>query len=123
MQGDRLLGTVAYFRISEAGEQELKVVDVVNYPNPMSRETDFLFRHNQSEALDVEVGIYTTSGRKVRVLESVGVSDRFVRVHWDGTDSDGRAVGNGVYLYRLRVKVSSDPARQFETIEKVAVVR
>jgi hypothetical protein len=113
----------SYFRISEGGSEELKVVDVVNYPNPMSRETDFLFRHNQSEALDVEIEIFTTSGRKVRELVSSGVTDRFVRVHWDGRDTDGRAVANGVYLYRLRVKVGSDETKQFETIEKVAVVR
>jgi hypothetical protein len=114
----------AYFRIAEGNEQELRVEDVVNFPNPMARETDFLFRHNQTKPLDVHVSIYTTSGRKIRDLELKGTTDRFVRVHWDGTDADGQSLANGVYLYRLRVNVAGvEGGQQFETIEKVAVAR
>lgn len=113
-----------YFRIADADENELKVLDVVNYPNPMARETDFLFRHNQTRPLDVDLSIFTPSGRKVRELEARSVSDRFVRIRWDGTDADGHQLANGVYLYRLRVRVVGDTEdREFETIEKVAVVR
>ena len=121
----------ATFRITSEGDKTLKVEDVVNYPNPMSRETDFLFRHNQSSPLDVEITIFTVSGRKVRTLESPGVRERFVRVHWDGTDADGSPLANGVYLYRLRVKKNAvattgelgSEEQNFETIEKVAIVR
>ena len=46
------------------------------------------------------------------------------RIHWDGTDADGHLLGNGIYLYRLTVRVAGDESGQvFETIEKVAVVR
>lgn len=114
----------ALFRIAEGGDQSLQVTDVVNFPNPMDRETDFLFRHNQTRPLDVDIAIFTTSGRKVRQLEARSVTDRFVRVHWDGTDGDGDRLANGVYFYRLRVRVAGDDSGQeFETIEKVAVVR
>lgn len=113
----------AYFRIVETGSEKLVVVDVVNYPNPMERETDFLFRHNQTSPLDVDVDIFTASGRKVRRLESRSVTDRFVRIHWDGTDTDGHLLANGVYLYRLRVRAIGDDTKTFETIEKVAIVR
>ncbi|MBS1910968.1 MAG: type IX secretion system sortase PorU [Bacteroidetes bacterium] len=114
----------AEFRISEDGDSVLKVEDVVNYPNPMVRETDFVFRHNQTAGLDVDIAIYTTSGRKVRELRQDGVNERFVRVHWDGRDADGHELANGVYLYRLRVKVSGDTSgREFETIDKVAIVK
>jgi len=113
----------AYFRIMESGDELLRVVDVVNFPNPMERETEFLFRHNQSAPLDVDVDIFTPAGRKIRHLEARGISERFVRVPWDGADSDGRRIANGVYLYRLRVRVPGDESKSFETIEKVAVVR
>ncbi|MEO6049626.1 MAG: type IX secretion system sortase PorU, partial [Candidatus Kapaibacterium sp.] len=115
----------SYFRISEADEKTLHVEDVVNFPNPMTKETDFLFRHNQSRPLDAEVSIFTLTGRKVRLLQANGVTDRFVRIHWDGTDADGAPLANGVYLYRLRVKLGATvgegaTAEQvFETIEKV----
>lgn len=112
-----------YFRIMEPAEEKLRVVDVVNYPNPMERETQFLFRHNQNGPLDVDIDIYTPAGRKIRHLEARSVTDRFVRVPWDGTDADGESIANGVYLYRLRVRIVGDDTRSFETIEKVAVVR
>ena len=116
--------TSTYFRVADVDQEVLKVVEVVNYPNPMTRETDFLFRHNQTRPLDVDIAIFTPSGRKVRELEARSVADRFVRVHWDGTDTDGQRLANGVYLYRLRVRIVGDEAgREFETIEKVAIVR
>lgn len=115
--------TTTSFRIMESGQENLRIVDVVNYPNPMERETQFLFRHNQTAPLDVDIDIFTPAGRKVRHLEARSVSDRFVRVPWDGADADGRFMANGVYLYRLRVRVVGDESKSFETIEKVAVVR
>jgi hypothetical protein len=115
---------IIFFRIAEGEESRLVVDQVVNVPNPMSRETEFTFLHNQSRPLDVEVAIFTPAGRKVRTLEGRGITDRFARVHWDGTDADGHPVANGVYLYRLTVRIAGDDAGQvFETIEKVAVVR
>ena len=114
----------ATFMITEGGESELVVANVVNYPNPMARETDFTFQHNQSRPLDVEIAIFTASGRKVRTLEARAISDRFVRVRWDGTDADGTPMANGVYFYRLRVNVpGNESLGEFETIEKVAIVR
>lgn len=112
------------FKIAEGSDDELQVADVVNFPNPMTNQTDFLFRHNQNRPVDVDIAIFTVSGRKVRELESRSVTDRFVKVHWDGTDADGARLANGVYFYRLRVKVvGEDDGKDFETIEKVAIVR
>lgn len=119
--------TDAYFRIVEGEADELVVTDVLNYPNPMGRNTDFLFRHNQSRPLDVKIDIYSAAGRKIRTLESHNVTDRFVRVPWDGHDRDGDRVANGVYFYRLRVTVagggSGEGEQSVEIIEKVAVAR
>jgi hypothetical protein len=114
----------AFFRILEGEAGDLAVTDVLNYPNPMGKQTEFLFRHNQSAPLDVTVDIFTSAGRKIRVLRSPGVTDRFVRIPWDGRDSDGRRVANGVYFYRLRVVLGEGEGEQVvEVIEKVAVAR
>jgi hypothetical protein len=116
--------TTTFFKVAERGEGTLEVVDVVNYPNPMARRTEFTFRHNQVRPLDVDIAIYTASGRRVRELAARGVSDRMVRLEWDGTDTDGALLANGVYLYRLRVRVSGEESvPAFEAIEKVAIVR
>jgi hypothetical protein len=115
---------VAYFRIGEHADSVLEVEQVVNYPNPMSRETDFTFVHNQTRPLDVEIAIFTLSGRKLRQLETRGARERFVRVHWDGTDSDGGLLANGVYLYRLKVRIAGDESgNEYQIIDKVAIAR
>ena len=115
--------TTAYFRILAGEQDELQVTDVANYPNPMGKSTEFLFRHNQSRPLDVDVDIYTASGRKIKSLERRGVTDRFVRIAWDGHDRDGNRIANGVYFYRLRVSVSGEEGQSVEFIEKVAVAQ
>ena len=115
---------VAYFRILEGEAGDLVVTDVLNYPNPMGRATEFLFRHNQSAPLSVTVDIFTPAGRKIRRLEDQNVTDRFVRIPWDGHDADGNRVANGVYFYRLRVSMGEgDEEQVVEVIEKVAVAR
>ena len=116
----------AYFRILEGEPEALMVTDVMNYPNPMGKETEFLFHHNQSRPLDVQLDIFTAGGRKIRTLESSGVTDRFVRLPWDGNDRDGRHVANGVYFYRLRVTLvgqEGEEGQSVEIIEKVAVAQ
>lgn len=117
--------TSAFFRIVEGDAADLVVTDVVNYPNPMGKETEFLFRHNQSRPLDVRIDIFTAAGRKVQQLESRNVTDRFVRVPWNGLDRDGRRLANGVYFYRLRVAVAGEEGegKSVEIIEKVAVAQ
>lgn len=116
--------STAWFRIVEGEPDDLVVTDVLNYPNPMGKETEFLFRHNQSAPLDVTIDIFTAAGRKIRRLDARGVTDRFVRVPWDGRDADGRRVANGVYFYRLRVLLGEGEEQQIvEVIEKVAVAQ
>ena len=116
--------TVFFKIVDDAEDEALRVSEVANYPNPMGRKTDFLFRHNQTAPLDVDVAIFTAGGRKIRQLEARSVTDRFVRVHWDGTDEDGDMIANGIYYYRLRVRVTADESKgEFETIQKVAVAR
>ena len=119
----------AYFRILEGEAGDLVVTDVVNYPNPMGKETTFLFRHNQTRPLDVQIDLFTPGGRKIRTLESLNVTDRFVQIPWDGHDRDGDRVANGVYFYRLRVTLAGVEGEQgveaqtIEIIEKVAVAQ
>lgn len=118
--------TSAFFRIVEGEADDLVVTDVVNYPNPMGKETEFLFRHNQNRPLDVSIDIFTAAGRKVQRMEARNVTDRFVRIPWDGHDMDGRRLANGVYFYRLRVTIAGGDGgegQSVEIIEKLAVAQ
>lgn len=49
------------------------------------------------------------------------ITDRFVKIHWDLSDKDGIKLGNGVYLYKLRIK--SENGDYFESIEKISIVK
>jgi len=69
---------------------------VFNYPNPFTTSTQFLFQ--LSDRADVELDIFTVSGRRIRHLEQA--LDRGQQcVFWDGTDIARDEIANGTYLY------------------------
>mgnify|MGYP002629131596 CR=1 FL=1 len=116
-----------------ANDEVLDVLNVYNYPNPMNRETRFVFEHNQPQgtSAEVQIRIYTLSGRPIRTIHSdealpAGVlGSGPIQVYWDGKDDDLDRPATGIYLYRLRVVThGSNGDRQVsEHIEKLAIIR
>jgi hypothetical protein len=109
-----------YFDV--ASSAQLSISDVFNYPNPFASETQFTFRQNLGEAVDVEVKIYTLAGRLIQSLHAVAPGDPMVRVPWDGRDRDGDTIANGVYLYKLVVR-TTDGRFTSEALGKLTVLR
>ena len=122
---------VLEFFVSSAGDVVLQ--NVYNYPNPTSGETRFIFEHNQptGTAADVQIRIYTLSGRPIRTIEpeealpSGILTAGPVQVPWDGRDEDFNALASGIYLYKVRVAADGlDGERHVsERIEKLAIIR
>jgi hypothetical protein len=87
------------------------VTQVVNYPNPFSTSTRFVYRLTGSALPEkFELHIYTVSGRLVKVIDFVELGEVAVGQHtttytWDGTDEFGDRLANGVYLYRTVLKM------------------
>lgn len=109
-----------------AQQQQLVVHNIYNYPNPMSDQTRFIFEHNQvGNPLDVNIRIYTLSGRPVTELEQHIVSDNsYASVEWDGRDRDHDRLANGTYIYVLRVKAQTPEGTQTKRkIEKLVIIR
>jgi hypothetical protein len=116
-----------------ANDEVLNVINVYNYPNPMSRETRFVFEHNQppGTSAEVQIRIFTLSGRPIRTIRSEEALPSGVlgsgplQVFWDGKDDDLDRPATGIYLYRLRVVTTgSDGERQVsEHVEKLAIIR
>lgn len=80
---------------------------VLNYPNPFTTRTEFMFEHNQScSTLDVQIQIFTVAGRLVKTIaQEVPTSGfRVSGLFWDGRDDFGDELARGTYLYRLRVQ-------------------
>ena len=89
-------------------EKEVPILDhVYNYPNPFTTRTSFMFEHNQScNQLDVQVQVYTISGRLVKTIQQQVQTQGFRSegIEWDGKDDFGDQLAKGVYVYRLKVK-------------------
>ncbi|MCU7495082.1 MAG: type IX secretion system sortase PorU [Ignavibacteria bacterium] len=101
---------------------DLVVRDVLNYPNPFSTNTTFTFQRNMANPVDVKIKVYTVAGRMIKEIEGMGITDKFVRIDWDGRDNDGNLLANGVYLYKLIVKSVDEQYKQ-EVLGKLAVIR
>ncbi len=98
------------------------IENVYNYPNPFSRETYFTFLQNQTATIDVEIKIYTVTGRIIQTLQQKNITDNFVRIRWDGRDSDGDQIANGLYLYKIIAK-SQDRSISTEATGKMSLIR
>lgn len=72
-----------------------------NFPNPFNPTTTI--EYGLAEATEVELTVYDVLGQRVRILvQSPAQAAGFYSAAWDGLDQAGRAVGTGVYFYRLQ---------------------
>ncbi len=89
---------------------ETLISNILNYPNPFSSSTRFVYTLTGSEApAYFTIQIMTVSGRIVRELTQDDLGPLRIGTHqtefaWDGTDQYGDRLANGVYLYRLIAK-------------------
>ncbi|GMQ81468.1 MAG: type IX secretion system sortase PorU [Rhodothermia bacterium] len=118
---------------SVSDDEVLRITNVYNYPNPMNRETRFVFDHNQPTGTpaQVQIRIYTLKGRPIRTIDTEealpeGVlTGSSVQIQWNGRDEDFDRLATGIYLYKLRVEVEQPDGsvKVSERIEKLAVIR
>ncbi len=97
------------------------ITDVLNYPNPFTTSTRFVFTVTGSEPpTQLKVQIMTVTGRVVREigLAEVGpvrVGRNITEFAWDGTDQFGDRVGRGVYLYRVIARLNGEEMERRES--------
>ena len=90
---------------------ESTITDVVNYPNPFSTSTRFVYTLTGAELPEVfKIYIYTVSGRLVKVIDllelgEVRIGQNITNYAWDGRDDYGDLLANGVYLYKVELKM------------------
>ena len=105
-------------------KQKPNIERVYNYPNPFTTKTEFMFEHNLScNSLDVQVQVYTVSGRLVKTINKYITSKGFREsgIEWDGLDDFGDRLAKGVYVYRLKIWNSENQSA--EKTEKLVVLR
>jgi hypothetical protein len=114
-------GTVE-FTVVDGKVAEIK--NLLNYPNPFTNTTRFVFEHNHpEELLETEINIYSISGKPVRTIKQgfTAAGSRTNELTWDGTDNNGARLPSGVYLYRLNI--STEKGVRSSAYQKLVIVR
>ena len=101
------------YKISFEVKNQSAVTKVLNYPNPFSTSTQFVFTLTGSELPeDMKIQIMTVSGRIVREIRQEELGPLHIGNNltyaWNGTDEYGAKLANGVYLYRVVIKKSNN---------------
>lgn len=110
------------FTVTE--DQEMQLDHVLNYPNPFTTHTVFMYEHNQSCAsLETQINIYTVSGRLVKTINQLVPTNGFrvEGISWDGKDDFGDQLAKGVYVYQL--KVTMPDGKKAQKMEKLVLLR
>jgi hypothetical protein len=119
--------TLASFQVKVISlNKELAINQVMNYPNPFSKFTQFTYELSMP-AERVEIKIFTLSGRLIRTMDGTVSAGFNTGAVWDGRDQDGDKVANGVYIYKVVAKTrftvnGEDENREAEAMGKAVVM-
>ena len=80
-----------------------------NYPNPFNPSTSIPYQLTASAAVRLEV--FNLLGQHIATLVDGERAAGFHTATWHAVDRAGRAVGAGVYIYRMTVGVESQTGR------------
>jgi hypothetical protein len=102
---------------NQAGNIEYKIAfqvinkpmisNMLNYPNPFTTSTAFVFTLTGSDVpQNIKIEILTITGKIVREItkDELGplhIGRNITEFKWDGTDQYGQKLANGIYLYRV----------------------
>ncbi len=132
------LSAKSSYKIQFEIQQKPGITQVLNYPNPFSSSTRFVFTLTGSEVPEVfTIQIMTISGKLVREITKDELGDLHIGRNitsyaWDGKDTYGDKLANGVYLYRIITRLngqtmetnSSDADQYFKkTFGKMVILR
>ena len=99
-------GTIPY-RVSFKIITKPMISNLLNYPNPFTTSTAFVFTITGSDVpQNMKIEILTITGKIVREItkEELGplhVGRNITEYKWDGKDMYGQRLANGVYLYHV----------------------
>lgn len=109
------------YRISFEVINQSTITEVVNYPNPFSTSTRFVFTLTGSEIpQQMKIQIMTVTGKIVREIfqNEIGpihIGRNITQYAWDGKDQYGDQLANGVYLYRVITYLNGQSIEKRET--------
>jgi len=114
----------AYLEFYVTASEELAIEHLMNYPNPFSDRTYFVFQHNQAfNSLDIEIAIFSITGEPVKTIHKTILNEGYKSepIEWNGTNSFGNRIAKGLYIYRLTV--TTEDGRVAEKTEKLILLK
>jgi hypothetical protein len=97
------------------------ITNIMNYPNPFTTSTRFVFTLTGSEVPEVfKIQIMTITGKVVREIHKdelgpINIGRNISDFAWDGTDTYGDRLANGLYLYHVITQINSEEIEHRET--------
>jgi len=105
-------GTGNEYSISFEVVSKSTITNLLNYPNPFSTSTAFVFTLTGSQIpSQFKIQILSVTGKVVREitkqeLGNIHIGRNITEYKWDGKDQYGQTLGNGVYLYRVVTSIN-----------------
>ena len=99
-------GTTSY-QVSFTVVTKAMISNMLNYPNPFTTSTAFVFTITGSQVpQNIKIQILTITGKIIKEIteDELGplhVGRNITEYKWNGTDQYGQRVANGVYLYHV----------------------
>ncbi|MBK9354191.1 MAG: hypothetical protein IPN09_09610 [Bacteroidetes bacterium] len=97
------------------------ISNFLNYPNPFTTSTRFVFTLTGEEVPDdIRIKIMTVTGKVVKEitqdeLGQINIGTNITEYAWDGTDQYGDRLANGLYFYKVYSKMNGKKMDNFET--------
>ncbi|MEO8109478.1 MAG: C25 family cysteine peptidase [Ginsengibacter sp.] len=95
------------------------ISNLLNYPNPFTTSTAFVFTVTGSVVpQNIRIQILTITGKIIREItkDELGplhIGRNITEFKWDGSDMYGQKVANGVYLYRVLTNLNGKSLEKF----------
>ncbi len=96
------------------------ISNLLNYPNPFTSSTAFVFTVTGSQPpQNIRIEILTITGKIVKEITSadlgpIHVGRNITEYKWDGTDTYGQKLANGVYLYRVLTNLNGKSLSEYK---------
>ena len=116
---------------NKAGDLEFNVMfsvvnkpmisNLLNYPNPFTSSTAFVFTVTGTEVpQNMRIQILTITGKVVREITKnelgpIHIGRNITEFKWDGTDMYGQKLANGVYIYRVLTNLNGKSLDKYKT--------
>lgn len=116
--------STAYLKFVVVNAANIIVENLLNYPNPFTQSTSFIFDHNQSgQEIDVLIEIFNSGGTLVKTIETRMSPEGYQSdpIEWDGSTDSGGKIGRGFYVYRVVVRTQDGSTQQDQS--KLVYVR